>query len=122
MKLTNLQIYTYAQDLNSAFTDKNQHLPALIGFCIQKNAQTLLALAQEVEEQRMTILRYYAEADEAGNLIVPDEKISQANEELQGLLDIEQEVNILKINIHKIADLDFSMEQINAIMFMVEGE
>lgn len=122
MKLTNTQIYSYAQELNSAFTDKNQYLPAKIGFCIQKNAQTLLTLAQEIEERRIAIVRHYAEIDENQNLAVPEEKIPQANEELQGLLDIEQEVNILTIDINKIENLELSMEQINALMFMVEGE
>lgn len=122
MKLTNTQIYTYAQELNNAFTDKNQYLPVRIGFCIQKNAQTLLTLAREIEEKRMEILHHYAKLDEEQNLVVPEENVEQANEELQSLLDITQEVNILTFDINKIADLELSMEQINALMFMVEGD
>lgn len=122
MKLTNVQIYSYAQELNGAFTDKNQYLPAKIGFCIQKNAQTLLTLAQEIEERRMELLRHYAVTDEEGNMSVPEDKVAQANEDLQGLLDVTQEVNVLTIDINKIADLELSMEQINALMFMVEGD
>ena len=123
MKLTNNQIYTYAQVLSSAFTNnKNQYLPAKINFYIQKNMQIIIALAQEIEESRIAIIKHYGVADKEGNITVPDANQEVAKQEYLDLLNIEQEVKILPINIEQFGDINLSIEQMNAILFMIEGE
>ena len=42
--------------------------------------------------------------------------------ELEDLFSIEQEMNIHMINIDAFGDIELSIEQMNSIMFMVEGE
>lgn len=123
MKLTNYEIYTYAQQLNSAFTNKNLYLPARVNFFLQKNTQLLLTLAQEIEESRLNIIRHYGIANiETGNIEIPADKVEIASNEIQELLMLEQEVNITKININKFGDIELSLEQMNAIMFMIEED
>lgn len=123
MKLTNYEIYTYAQQLNSAFTNKNLYLPARVNFFLQKNTQLLLTLAQEIEESRLNIIRHYGIANiETGNIEIPAGKVEIASNEIQELLMLEQEVNITKINIDKFGDIELSLEQMNAIMFMIEED
>ena len=123
MKLTNQVIYSYAQKLNSAFTEKTQYLPAKINFFIQKNATTLAAAAEEIEKSRVSIIRHYGIEDkETGNIQVPEDKLPEASKELEDLFNIEQELNISMINIDAFGDIELSIEQMNAIMFMVEGE
>jgi hypothetical protein len=123
MKLTNLNIYNYAQKLNSAFTENKQYLPAKVNFFIQKNAATLTAAAKIIEQSRISIIQHYGDTDEAtGNIQVPQDKLSEASKELEDLFNIEQELNISMINIDAFGDIELSIEQMNAIMFMVEGE
>lgn len=122
MKLTNYEIYIYSQNLENAFTEKNQYLPVKLNFCILRNAQTLSSLAKEIEEARVNIVYQYGEIQEDGNIKVPEDKIAIANQEIEDLFSIEQEVNILKVDIESFGDLQLSIEQMNAIMFMVEGE
>jgi hypothetical protein len=55
MKLTNNEIYTYANTLAQAFDDKDQKLPIKISFYLQKNKNTLIQLAQDIEQLRMSI-------------------------------------------------------------------
>jgi hypothetical protein len=45
MKLTNNEIYTYANNLTEAFNDKEQKLPIKINFYLQKNKNCLIELA-----------------------------------------------------------------------------
>mgnify|MGYP003298772097 CR=1 FL=1 len=59
MKLTNNQIYSYAIQLNEAFNDATQRLPMKINFYLQKNKETLTKLAQEIENNRMDIIKNY---------------------------------------------------------------
>ena len=122
MKLTNYTIYIYSQNLSSAFSNKEQHLPIKLNFSILKNSQLLSTLAQEIEEARINIIKHYGEIQEDGNIKVPEDKIVIANQEIEDLFSIEQEVNILKVDIESFGDLQLSIEQMNAIMFMVEGE
>lgn len=121
MKLTNTQIYLYAQKLNNVFQNTNIFLPARINFYIQKNKNTILALSEEIEQIRINIFQKYGENTENGLLVIPPEKIQAAQQELDDLLAIEQEVNILKFSIEKFTDdISLSMEQMEAIMFMIE--
>lgn len=119
MKLTNAQIYYGAQNLSSAFST-SLYLPAKVNFYIQKNSQTLAALAQEIEENRINIIKHYGVSDNSGNIQVPEDKISEASQEINDLFAIEQDVNILTFSIEAFGDLQLSMEQMNAIMFMIE--
>ena len=123
MKLTNNQIYTYAQVLSSAFANnKSQYLPAKINFYIQKNMQVIVSLAQEIEDSRIAIIKHYGVTDKEGNITVPDANQEVAKQEYIDLLNIEQEVKILPINIEQFGDINLSIEQMNAILFMIEGE
>lgn len=123
MKLSNYTIYNAAQKINSAFTQKSQYLPAKINFFIQKNAQTLTLAAEEIEKNRISIIQHYGVSDpESGNVEVPEDKITEASKELEDLFSIEQDLPIHMIDINKFGDIELSLEQMNAIMFMVEGE
>ena len=53
MKLTNNQIYTYANSLSMAFTDAEQKFPVKVNFYLQKNKAILLSLAQDIEKARI---------------------------------------------------------------------
>ena len=123
MKLSNYIIYNAAQKINSAFTQKSQYLPAKINFFIQKNAQTLTLAAEEIEKNRISIIQHYGVSDpESGNVEVPEDKVAEASKELEDLFSIEQDLPIHMIDIDKFGDIELSLEQMNAIMFMVEGE
>lgn len=122
MKLTNNEIYAHANKLVEAFQDNSQKLPIKINFYLQKNKNTLLILAQEIEKTRIEIARSYGELnEETQQFIIPPEKISEASKELNDLFNLEQDVNIYMINIDSLSD-DYAMTtaQMEAIMFMIE--
>ena len=122
MKITNNKIYTYANQLIKAFQDGNQKLPVKINFYLQKNKNTLLKLAQEIEESRMEILQSHSSLNSSDeSLIIPPEKISEVTKELNDLFNLEQDVNIYMININSLTDdYDMTTAQMEAIMFMIE--
>lgn len=122
MKLTNNEIYSHANKLMEVFQDNNQKLPIKINFYLQKNKNTLLTLAQEIEKTRIEIARSYGELnEETQQFIIPPEKISEVSKELNDLFNLEQDVNIYMINIDSLSD-DYAMTtaQMEAIMFMIE--
>lgn len=122
MKLTNMQIYNYANNLLTAFNDGDQKLPIKISFYLQKNKNTLLQLAQDIEASRIEIAKTYGTLDEeTSQYIVPAEKMEEANKELNDLFNLEQDVQIYTINIDNLSDdITITTAQMEAIMFMIE--
>lgn len=122
MKMTNNEIYNYTRQLMEAFQDGEQRLPVKVNFYLQKNKNTLLALAQDIEKVRLEIAQNYGELDESGEQYqIPNEKLAEVSKELEDLFNLEQEVNIYKINIDSLSDdLTFTTAQMEAIMFMID--
>lgn len=122
MTMTNNEIYIYTRQLMEAFQDGEQRLPIKVNFYLQKNKNTLLALAQDIEKARLEIAQNYGELDESGEKYqIPNDKLEAASKELEDLFNLEQDVNIYKINIDSLSDdLTLTTAQMEAIMFMVD--
>ena len=119
IKMNNGMIYQYALTLNKALNDDDLQMPVAVIFSIEKNKQTLMAVAQDVEKYRIDIIKKYGKEVD-GNYNVPQDKIEIANKELKDLFSIEQEVNIYKFNIEDLGDIKLTSNQMNAILFMIE--
>jgi hypothetical protein len=90
MKLTNNEIYSHANKLVEVFQDNTQKLPIKINFYLQKNKNTLVTLAQEIEKTRIEIAQSYGELNnETQQFVVPPEKIPEASKELNDLFNLE---------------------------------
>lgn len=122
MKLTNNEIYMHTQNLMMAFEDKEQKLPIKISFYLQKNKNTLLQLAQDIEKSRIEIAQSYGVLDEeTSQYVIPPEKMEEASQELNDLFNLEQDVQIYTINIDSFGDdLIITTAQMEAIMFMID--
>ena len=121
MKLTNNQIYTYATALAAAFQDSAQKFPVKANFYLQKNKETLLTMAQDIEKARMDLLNGYGHLDEETNrFIIDDDKIALASKELEDLFNLEQEVNIYTVDIDSFGDeAVLTTGQMEALLFMI---
>ena len=121
MKLTNQEIYDYAIALSESFTDGSQRLPVKINFYLQKNKNTLLKLAQDIEAERMSIIREYGQpTEENEQYIIPKEDVATVQKELSELFALEQNVDIYAINLNDFdSNLSLSMSQMEAMMFMI---
>ena len=122
MIMTNNEIYVRARQLMEAFQDGEQKLPIKINFYLQKNKNTLLTLAQDIEKTRLEIAQSYGQLDENGEqFIIPNDKLIEASKELEDLFSLEQDVMIYKINIDALTDdLTMTTAQMEAIMFMID--
>lgn len=122
MTMTNNEIYMCARQLTDAFNDGEQKLPIKINFYLQKNKNTLLALAQDIERSRLEIAQSFGTLDDDGELyIIPNDKLAEASKELEDLFNLEQDVAIHKISIDSLNDdLILSATQMKALMFMID--
>lgn len=122
MKLTNNQIYSYAQQLN-ALNIGDIKLPVRINFFLQKNIQIIVAAGQEIDATRTAIVAQFGELNEEGtHYIVPPEKMAAAQNELNDLFSLEQDLNIHTFSIDDFDGIELTVQQLSAIMFMVEED
>ena len=123
MLLTNSKIYAYANNMLAKFSESaDLKLPVKINFYLQKNLQTLKALAIEIEESRLNIIKEYGQINEDGtSYFIPNENIEKAQQELNDLFALEQEVQIYMIKLDSFNDdILLSMSQMESLMFMIE--
>ena len=102
--MTNSEIFVLYDSLNELSQKNDVKLPAKIGYICLKNKNLLEPYYKTISESRMQIIQEYAEVDEDGSMRVPEDKIPEANDKLQEILDIEEEVDLQKININDIGE------------------
>lgn len=121
--MTNDEIYRCAIGIINALSNIETPMPAAISFSITKNKKTISALAEDIEKYRIDILnRYGAKIVENNIVSIPEEKVNDANRELEELLTISQEVRIYTFSIEDLQDVNLSPAQMEAILFMIDEE
>ena len=125
MKLTNNEIYNYANALITYFgADNDMKLPIKVSFFLQKNIKTIVEAAQEIDRVRTEIIQRYGvpSEDNDQSYQIPEDKIEIASQELQELFDLEQDLNIHRFNLDDFNNLEMTSAQTSALLFMIEDE
>lgn len=124
MKITNAEIFGLATKFDEAFKGNNsQYLPAKINFIIHRNVSTLLKQVDSIEKVRLDILTKYGVYNEQNNqYYFSDDTVKQANQELQDLLNITQDIDIIQLSINDLEGLNFTPMQMQAILFMIKED
>lgn len=121
MKLTNYEIYNIVTAYKEVFQNFNQYLPVKVNFYLQKNMNVLAAAAQEVEQARLEVAKQYGIlAEDGSGYSIPEDRIPQANQELNDLFSIEQELEIKTFSIEDFGSVELTPAQMQVIMFMID--
>ena len=123
MTLTNNEIYVYANALSEQFGQDQVKLPLKVNFYLQKNINELISLAQDIEKQRMSIASEYGTLnEETQQYEIPEDNITAAQNKLDELFNLTQEVKIYKVKLDAFGDIDLSSAQMQALLFMIDEE
>ena len=123
MTLTNNQIYNYIDSLIENFSKSDIKFPVKVNFYLQKNQNTLLTLAQEIEQERVNIAQEYGILNkETEQYEVPPEKIQEASQKLNDLFDLTQEVKLYKVKLEDFGNVELTSGQMQALLFMIEDK
>lgn len=121
--LTNNQIYNYTNSFIKNFSQKDIKFPVKVNFYLLKNQNTLLSLAQEIEQERVNIAQEYGILnEETQQYEVPPEKIQEAKKKLDDLFNLTQEVKIYKVKLEDFGNIELTPDQMEALLFMIEDE
>lgn len=123
MKLTNNQIYIFANALIKEFNNDTQQLPIKANFYLVKNKNVLIGLVQEIEQSRNALLEKYGEiSEDKTKYNIPKENSEIVCKEMEDLFQLTQEVDIYKISLKDLGDNTLTISQMEALMFMIEEE
>lgn len=123
MKMTNEKIYTIAQQLNKELADLTAYIPAKANFLMQKNINTIMEAAKEIDNTKINIAKNYGTLnEESQQYTIPNEKMEEVNKELKDLFSIEQDLSISTVKIDDFGNTEFTPQQMAALMFMIKEE
>lgn len=123
MKMTNEKIYTIAQQLDKELAGLTVYIPAKANFLMQKNINTIMEAAKEIDNTKINIAKNYGTLnEESRQYIIPNEKIEEANKELTDLFSIEQDLSISTVKIDDFGNAEFTPQQMAALIFMIKEE
>lgn len=114
IKMTNNEIYTIALGFSNYFNGV-MNLPIKVGFYFVKNKKYFIELGKQIEEMKQEI--YSKHLDSNGDVL-----INEANKELTELSELEQEVSFYEVSLEDFGDINFSVEQLDTIEFMIKEE
>lgn len=119
MKLTNFRIESALQVLlkikNSGAT-----IPAMPMFKLVRNIKNLSTIHEDYEAIRIDLIKKYGVEDATGALTVEQDKRPEFFAELNPVINTEIEVDIITLKIEDLANIEFSMDELLAIDFLIE--
>lgn len=121
--MKNTDIYEKALKLLvfSQNSSKQLELPAKVNFYLMKNIQKFISLSREMEECRDLIMKKYGTLQEDNTYkILKKEDILLANQELDELMELNQDVDYKMIPLSWLGNINFTIEQMDAISFMID--
>lgn len=124
MKLANKQIYDISKKLLESFNDNTKYFPAKVNFTIQRNKKNLLDIVETIEQVRLAIAAQYGSRDPENPDVfnIAPENMDIAQRELDDLTNTEQEVNITMLSLKDIENVEFTSNQMDAILFMIDEQ
>lgn len=120
MIFTNQEISESATKILVAFSNEVKYMPIKLNFTIQKNLYTLLTFKEKIEKKQMEIASKYGELNSEGTqFVIKSENKEKAEQELKDLFAMKQDIDIRTCSLSQIKDIKLTMEQMQAIMFMI---
>lgn len=121
MKLKNSEILGFNNIYNEAFVNESRYFPANVTFYLYKNLHELSNSLESIDESRNNIIKHFGKInEETGEVSVEPDKIEKVNKELALLLDLEQEVNLFKIPLSWLSDIEFTPKQMQLLWCMID--
>lgn len=125
--MSNIEIYNIATALSELFNDmvtKEMKLPVKVNFYFQKNMNALVAMAQELDQEKNNIVLKYGTVDteDPNKVNLSPDVLDDANKELADLFALEQEVVVNVIELDWFDGIEMTPQQLAAITFMIKDE
>lgn len=125
--MNNMEIYNVATALvalHNKMVEKDMTFPVKVNFYFQKNMNTLVEMAKELDELRSKIIMKYGTVseDDETQVKIPEEQVDVVNKELNDLFSLEQEIAVNTIKLDWFEGVNLNPNEVAAISFMIDEE
>ena len=98
--------------------------PARVSFIITQNIRKLQPIFEDYENAKMIIARKYGypAPGQPGTYNIPEERIEDAQKEIDELNDVDHDIKFLKIKLENIESLQLSIQDMEALYPMLEED
>ena len=118
--MLNKDIISCFEGLQSLRQAASRRLPARTSFAIVRNIKTLQPIVEDIQSTYRDLIAKYAEPVDDEHFKVKEENIQVFTNEANALYNLDTDVPVAKIRLADIENLDFSLEEIEALYFMIE--
>lgn len=118
--MRNQDIVSSFEGLQKLRQAASRRLPARTSFAIIRNIKTLQPIVEDIQAAYNELIMKYAEPVEGDKFRVKEENMQDFTIELNNLYNLDTDVPIIKIKFADIENLDFSLEETDALYFMIE--
>lgn len=121
--MTNKEIIQIYNNL-SILREHNIQFPAKISFIITQNIRKIQSIFEDCEIEKMNIGRQHGTPTPGkwGTYDIPDESMEKVQQELDDLLNLEHDIQFLKIKLKDIEHLQLSIQDMEALYPMLEED
>ena len=118
--MLNKDIMSCFEGLQNLRKATDRRLPARTSFAIIRNIKTLQPIVEDIQSTYRDLVDKYAEPIDNEHFRVKEENIKIFSDESNALYNLNTEVPIIKISFTDIENFEFSLEEIEALYFMIE--
>ena len=116
--MTNKQVIDLYNGL-CKLEEKKVQLPIIVGYGLAKDKTLLEEEVKLIYNFQHKILLKYGNYNNEKDIIVPKEKVDEANKELEELLNMENGIELVQIPITAFKDLQFTLEEMKALQYII---
>lgn len=116
--MTNKQVIDLYNGL-CKLEEKKIQLPIIVGYGLAKDKTLLEEEVKLIYNFQHKILLKYGNYNNEKDIIVPKEKVDEANKELEELLNMENGIELVQIPITAFKDLQFTLEEMKALQYII---
>lgn len=116
--MTNKQVIDLYNGL-CKLEEKKIQLPIIVGYGLAKDKTLLEEEVKLIYNFQHKILLKYGNYNNEKDIIVPKEKVDEANKELEDLLNMENGIELVQIPITAFKDLQFTLEEMKALQYII---
>lgn len=123
--MKNSDIYTHYTQLYNNFHECQELLPIKLNFAIQKNLTLMEGSFKALEISKLAIYKKYGTPTDEndGTVFIPKENLEKAQNDMDELMDLDQEIQIRTVHFSDIPDdVKLTSQQMAALIFMIEDD
>lgn len=120
--MKNGEVIELFEGLEKLAQDPDIKFKTKVAYVIARNRDKIRSAANTIYNLRQKIISEYGVIEPNGDVTIAKDKISLVNQEIDELMNLESDVEIRKVKIEDLDDIELSLENMRGLVHMLEGD